>query len=206
MEPTDVPQTPPPPAQQDPSDRIERQPSDADGYDAVVKADRKKRKLTFGPDTIKVAKPNNILIDIYGVITSWEFVSSLKTYARDNLAAYVRDNWRTKLVKLSVARIREQAKVDRLAGVEVPEILEDGDQNEAAVIESAVVSLQWQYDQKHKTTKVIVLFVVSNLCHQVVLPSTFFVYFDFVLLFSPRRLNSTQCAPTFGRKLTTKDI
>lgn len=165
--------------QEDQSNQVDKHPSDVEGYDAVVKADRKKRKLTFGPDTIKVPKPNNILIDIYGVITSWEFVNSLKTYARDNLAAYVRENWRTKLLKLAVARIREQIKVDRLAKIDVPEILEDDNADQSAVIESAIKSLQWQYEKKHKTTKVSVLFVC---CLQPEPPEGVHHFFLFILI------------------------
>lgn len=123
------------------------------GFDAVVKAERKNRKQTFPPNSIKVPKPSNILIDIYGVISPWEFASELKKFAKENLAKYIREKWNSKLVKNTIARMREQIAIDRQAGVDVPEILSDG-ANEEVIIESAIQSIQWQYERKHNTTKV----------------------------------------------------
>ena len=123
------------------------------GFDAVVREERKARKLTFGPNSKKVIKPSNVLIDIYGVICSWDFVKTLRQFALENIAEYMRECWNDKAMKVIMARIREQVTIDRKVDDQLPDIapasaaLEDQ-------IASACISVRWQLDKKHKTTKV----------------------------------------------------
>ncbi|OTF69079.1 hypothetical protein BLA29_013257 [Euroglyphus maynei] len=66
----------------------QQQQQSATGFDGVVRQDRQRRQQTFGPNAKKIRKPNNILIDIYGVIAPWTFVNQLKTYAKENIDDY----------------------------------------------------------------------------------------------------------------------
>lgn len=127
--------------------------SRATGFDAVVKEDRAKRALTFGPSAVKVAKPGNILIDIYGVICSWRFAETLTEFAKANLAKHVKENWTERTMKLMMARMREQVFIDRYAGDQVPPIAPESAPLEEQK-ETAAVSVQWQLEHKHPTTKV----------------------------------------------------
>ena len=123
------------------------------GFDAVVREERKARKLTFGPNSKKVVKPSNVLIDIYGVICSWDFVKTLRQFAQENIAEYMRECWNDKAMQVIMARIREQVAIDR----KVDSLLPDIAPTSAAVedqIASACISVRWQLDNKHKTTKV----------------------------------------------------
>ena len=130
-------------------------------FDAVVMEDRKRRQLSFGPNSIKVIKPSNILIDIYGVICSWAFAKTLKEYATANMAKYLKENWKEKVVREAVATIRSQLKKEQsqqgagstsgppqMAGEEAPE----GEQ-----VETAVASILWLMGKKHKSTAVCTL-------------------------------------------------
>ena len=123
------------------------------GFDSVVKNDKLVRKSTFPPNSKKVSKPSNILIDIYGVISPWSFANELKKFANANIGCYIREQWNSKLVKNTVARMREQINIDRMAGHNVPVILPESFKLED-VIESAVESIQWQLEHKHSTTRV----------------------------------------------------
>lgn len=123
------------------------------GFDAVVKEERAKRALTFGPSSVRVAKPSNILIDIYGVICSWHFAHTLEQYASANLGKHVKDSWTERTMKLMMARMREQVFIDRYAGDQVPPIAPESAPLEEQK-ETAVVSVQWQMEHKHPTTKV----------------------------------------------------
>ncbi|RWS28628.1 enolase-phosphatase E1-like protein [Leptotrombidium deliense] len=50
---------------------------------------------------IQVIRPTNIIIDIYGTITSVKFVDELKEYAAKNIEKYLKDEWNDrKLVRL----------------------------------------------------------------------------------------------------------
>jgi len=134
------------------SSEAKPKPSQYSGFDAVVREERKNRKLAFGPNTKKVTKPSNILIDIYGVISSWNFVKELKDFAHAHMDAYLRSEWESKIVKAVIARLKEQVAIDRLAGIDVPPIVESEDKE--TVIKSATESILWQMHNKHNTTKV----------------------------------------------------
>lgn len=123
------------------------------GFDAVVKEERMKRALSFGPSAVRVAKPSNILIDIYGVICSWQFAATLKQYANAHLASHVKECWEERTMKLMMARMREQVIVDRYAGDQVPAIAPESAPLEEQK-ETAAVSVQWQVEHQHPTTKV----------------------------------------------------
>lgn len=122
-------------------------------FDAVVIEERKRRQLTFGPNSVKVVKPSNVLIDIYGVICSWQFAKTLKEYANTNMVKYLKDSWGDKLVKEVVAIIRTQLKIDRQAGSPVPDIASE-DAPVSEQMETTAVSLLWQMEKKHKSTAV----------------------------------------------------
>lgn len=123
------------------------------GFDAVVKEERAKRALTFGPSAVKVSKPSNILIDIYGVICSWQFAHTLTEYAKANLGKHVKESWSERTMKLMMARMREQVFIDRYAGDQVPPIAPENAPLEEQK-ETAAVSIQWQMEHNHPTTKV----------------------------------------------------
>lgn len=138
-------------------------------FDAVVIEERKRRQLTFGPNSVKVVKPSNVLIDIYGVICSWQFAKTLKEYANTNMGKYLKDNWGEKLVKEVVATIRTQLKTDRQAGSPVPDIAND-DAPVSEQIETTLTSVLWQMEKKHKSTAVC----THSIFAATLLPNLFF--------------------------------
>jgi hypothetical protein len=59
------------------------------------------------PIKVRLRKPNSIVLDVYGVLTSHRFKQDLKQYIRDHLRSHLLDNWkrkrtRTLLRKLSI--------------------------------------------------------------------------------------------------------
>ncbi|KAI2803684.1 hypothetical protein RDWZM_001615 [Blomia tropicalis] len=141
------------------------QPSVSGGFDAVVQEERKQRKQMFGPNVQRIIKPSNILIDIYGVISSWSFASDLKVYALDTMSSYLRDNWDSKFLKTMMTRLREQVTIDREAGIDVPNIAPDSATREDQ-IETASASIRWQMKNKHNTTKSQMGHLCANLWSQ----------------------------------------
>lgn len=123
------------------------------GFDAVVREERKNRKLTFGPNVKKVIKPSNILIDIYGVICSWNFAKTLKTYALKNMGSYLADNVNDKKTKDTIGCLREQAAKDKAAGIELPQIASTT-APDAELVDTATASILWMMEKKHKSTSV----------------------------------------------------
>lgn len=113
---------------------------------------RTQKRCTFGPNRYKVVKPTAILIDIYGVICSWEFAKTLKMYAKKNMANYIAENWHDKTFKLTLGLIREQIAIDKYAGVDIPEIAPVSASDEQQLT-TTTATILWQMEQKHNTTR-----------------------------------------------------
>nr|XP_046913454.1 LOW QUALITY PROTEIN: enolase-phosphatase E1-like [Dermatophagoides farinae] len=142
--------------QQQQQEQQQQQQQSTTGFDGVVRQDRQRRKQNFGPNTKQIRKPNNILIDIYGVIAPWTFVNQLKTHAKENIDDYVRENWNSKLMRTIASRMWEQFKIDRKAGIKVPDIQEPNDgnkQDDRNVIDSAICCIRWMLETKYPTLK-----------------------------------------------------
>lgn len=98
----------------------------------------------------RMERPNNILIDIYGVITSWNFKNKLIAYVKDNVFKYLSEKSKDKTVNNIIDKLREQALIERSSGVQVPAIDEPtADQN--AIAQSAAKNILWQMEHKSKS-------------------------------------------------------
>ncbi|KAH9413197.1 Enolase-phosphatase E1 [Dermatophagoides pteronyssinus] len=133
-----------------PTEEATQPQQSATGFDGVVRQERQRRKQNFGPNAKQVRKPNNILVDIYGVIAPWTFVTHLKKFAKDNIGDYVRQNWENKLTRTIVGRMWEQLKIDRKAGMNVPNIEEpNADNKPDEIINTTINGLQWVLESKY---------------------------------------------------------
>lgn len=94
--------------------------------------------------------PNNIVMDIYGVITSWTFVEQLKTYIRNNLKQYLEKHFKDKPIGHIVNKLREQSSIEKSSGVEIP-LIEEADKSQDIIINSIVTNILWQMDNHHKS-------------------------------------------------------
>lgn len=137
---------------------------DSNGFDAVVQTNREKRKLAFGPNCVQLKKPNNILVDIYGVIVPWTFTNYLNAFAKENIDSYLNEYFETKFVKIILARLNEQAIIEQKAGNMVPEILPNPDNStnlsKEKILESIKKSIKWLLDHRPKT----MLVLIDKLC------------------------------------------
>ena len=135
------------------SDQDENDIQPSAGYDRAVLEAREKRKLTFGKNSKKVAKPSTILLDIFGVICPWQFVNTLNVFVTDNMAIYLKENWKDTTLQAMIARLRDQASIDMIVDKDVPQIAEpNADQSEQ--IETATTSILWQIRNNYCTTRV----------------------------------------------------
>lgn len=122
-------------------------------FDGTVKANLAKRQATFGPNTQRLPRPTAILLDLYGVICSWDFVKTLKAFAGEHMAEYLAESWNEKLTQAMVANLREQALIDAKFGVQVP-LFAPVTAPVAEQVDAAVRSIIWQFDNRQRTTAV----------------------------------------------------
>jgi methionine salvage enolase-phosphatase E1 len=69
---------------------------------------------------LKLKIPNSLLIEIFGAISSRNFIEELKEYARNNLIKFLTENWRNETVISIVDKLREQSEVDRKTCLDIP--------------------------------------------------------------------------------------
>ncbi|XP_054166687.1 enolase-phosphatase E1-like [Oppia nitens] len=97
---------------------------------------------------VKMKQPYKVLIDIWGVITSWTFRTDLKTYIKENLKNFLSQHWTQQLISDFVHRLRDMNAKDREIHSDLPQIEESTDDNKDTVIESVVKNIEWR--KKHK--------------------------------------------------------
>jgi enolase-phosphatase E1 len=103
---------------------------------------------------LKIRRPNKILIDIYGVITSWDFVKELKSFIKNNLKDHLTKNWKDRTIVHIVNKLREQSLIDKSAGIDIPVIEKEEPNKEVKVIiESVVANILWQIEKNHKSSE-----------------------------------------------------
>jgi methionine salvage enolase-phosphatase E1 len=62
---------------------------------------------------LKLKIPNSLLIEIFGAISSRNFIKQLKEYARNNLIKFLTENWSNETVISIVDKLREQSEINR---------------------------------------------------------------------------------------------
>jgi methionine salvage enolase-phosphatase E1 len=103
---------------------------------------------------LKIRRPNKILIDIYGVITSWDFVKELKSFIKNNLKDHLTRNWKDRTIVHIVDKLREQSLIDKSAGIDIPVIEKEEPNKEVKVIiESVLANILWQIEKNHKSSE-----------------------------------------------------
>ena len=61
--------------------------------------DRKQVQSDPATSKVHIRKPNSIILDVYGVLTSHLFKAQLKQYVRDHLIEYLNENWSKRRIK-----------------------------------------------------------------------------------------------------------
>jgi methionine salvage enolase-phosphatase E1 len=69
---------------------------------------------------LKLKIPNSLLIEIFGAISSQNYIEELKEYARNNLIIFLTENWSSETVISIVDKLREQSEVDRKTCLDIP--------------------------------------------------------------------------------------
>ncbi|RWS14305.1 enolase-phosphatase E1-like protein 7 [Dinothrombium tinctorium] len=75
--------------------------------------------------TVKVRKPTNIVLDIYGTMTSLKFINELQEYAKKNIEKYLREHWTERRMNRLLERLRKE--IETLEDKEEMPILLDSD-------------------------------------------------------------------------------
>ena len=97
---------------------------------------------------LQMDQPFKVLIDIYGVITSWDFVNVLDLYLEDNMIEFLDRHWDRNQITDFVNRLRDRTVVDRQSKPELPPIVDFDGQNKYDVIQSVIDNIHWR--EKHK--------------------------------------------------------
>src|SRR6218665_2365433 len=123
------------------------------GFDAVVEKDRIARLEKFGPNSVKIPKPNTIIIDIYGVVSPWSFTKKLVSFALENIENHIITNWKTKVIKLCYAKLQDQIAMERRNGLKnIPDIAPDSEPEEV-VSKSVAACLKTLLERKEPCMK-----------------------------------------------------
>ncbi|XP_054164787.1 enolase-phosphatase E1-like [Oppia nitens] len=99
-----------------------------------------------------VSRPNIVLTDIYGVITSLNFKNDLINYIKINVLQYLTTNWENKRIKDIINKLRDQTSIDRSSGLDIPIII-DINESKDKVIKSVKDNILWQIEKKHKRSQ-----------------------------------------------------
>ena len=100
------------------------------------------------PNPMRLPQPFKILIDIWGVITSWDFRHDLNNYLVQNITDFLERNWNNDRLKDFISRLRDRTAEDRQTEPEMPAIKEQRDNNKSEVIQSVVDNIDWRKEHK----------------------------------------------------------
>lgn len=100
----------------------------------------------------KILASKAIICDIEGTTTSISFVKdTLFPYAKENVAAYLKENFGDDEVKAVIAKLRKQAIEDVKSEVEGAVAIADDAAEETEQIATIVKSIEWQMSNDRKT-------------------------------------------------------
>ena len=99
---------------------------------------------------IILERPNNVLMDIYGVVTSWTFKNKLIDYIKDNISTFLTEKVNDRTIHHIIDKLREQALIDKSSGIDVPPI-EKSTAEKEAIAQSVAKNILWQMEHKNKS-------------------------------------------------------
>lgn len=104
---------------------------------------------------LRMDQPFKILIDIWGVITSWDFAHDLRCYLALNIADFLERNWNNRRLKDFVQLLRDGTTEERKTWLDMPEIAEHNprENNLREVIQSVIDNIDYRKRCKIKNLK-----------------------------------------------------
>ncbi|RWS14493.1 enolase-phosphatase E1-like protein [Dinothrombium tinctorium] len=107
---------------------------------------------------LKVKRPNSIILGVYGCTTSYSYVNEeLYTFIRNNLRAYLDQNWSDKKLNYLIDRIEKQTQLDHASGEKnAPSIVR---KTESQFKQSLIENINWRMQRPmYKYSPLMTLF------------------------------------------------
>ena len=110
------------------------------------------KHLKFENNKWTFPRPNNILLDLYGCVASWNFIQdTLKPYFYQHIQSYLEEHWNDNKIQRIIQRFREQAIIHQNYDSNIPQI-EAADKDKESVLNSAIVHIRWLAQSGNRTS------------------------------------------------------